>query len=148
MTFQERNLPKKYIKRMFHKPHRAYCKKCNAKMFLLPEDENPGKILFRCVSSTCGDILDLTEYKSKYSLSRNKKMNVNGNIFTRSSLVNMTLTLHHYRIKDKFYIVDDVHTYNPVTRMKRGGQAFLKVTDEEHEKLLTFIKESLANASN
>lgn len=139
--------PKKYIKRLFNKPNKADCKKCGEKMFLLPEDENPGKILFRCVSIKCGHIVDLTEYKSKYSINQHrlKKMN---NPDNAEKLSHLSLTRTYYRLKNQYYLMDDETTYNPIERIQCFGNARTSVDGDTHKKLLEIIVKNIENGKN
>lgn len=140
---QEYNeLPKKYVKKLFHKPHKAYCKKCNGKLLLLPEDEHPGEILFRCMSPECGQIVDVTKYKKKYSINKAKigKMMAR---FDNVDTSNMSIEIVRYRIKNQYYIIDDDTTYNPVTKMKYANKKTTMVLDKEHKELLDIIKSNI-----
>ena len=140
---QER-LSKKYIKRLFHKPWKVKCRDCQEKMFMLPEDENPGKILFRCVGSKCGHVIDVTEYKDKYSLNKTKMHK--SVIPDNANLISLTRTLTHYRIQDKWYIIDNETTYNPIKKIKYKDKMQIKVSDDVHEGLLEIIINSFKDA--
>ena len=137
--------PRKYIKRLFRKPWKAKCKKCGEKMFLLPKDEYPDQILFRCVGRRCGNVVDLSEFKSKYvmDLSRmNKMVRPSDGKYTASLL----LTRVSVRIKDKYYPIDNTTTYNPILRIKVIGNARSNENNDDHKKLLEIIINSIINA--
>ncbi len=138
----------KYLKKLFRAPNKAHCKKCKSKMSLLPENEHSGKILFKCVSSKCGQIIDVSEYKEKYTLNRRKvdKMKIS-DIDVKSSS-NLSLTLTHYRIRDKHYKIDDGVTYNPISRMRKNGEVYIKMADDNHRIYTKKIIDLLKNAKS
>lgn len=136
-------LSKKFIKRLFFEPKKACCPICGTKLFLLPEDENVGKILFKCMSFSCGNIIDVSDYKSKYAINR-LKMYQTIVPFKNVKDTPKSLTLTHMRISDKFYIVKGDVTYNPIKRIKCSNKEMFTLSntswDESvHRQLLEII---------
>ena len=139
---EHKELEKKYVKKLFRRPHKARCKKCDKRMFLVPEDKNPGRIIFRCTN--CDNIVDVSDYKDKYVLNRKKLSNFyNTDLDALGDARNLSRTIIRPRFQDKYYSIDDKTIYNPVSRTKCTGHKKEVVDDDEHKQLLATITLSM-----
>lgn len=126
--------PRKYIKKLFRRPQNARCKKCHSPMLLLSEEECKEKVIFKCASSRCGNVLDVSFYGGREKLRIKKSLKRDVPISLKSNLPT-SLTMVNYRIKNEFYKIDDKTYYNPITREKSIDSVKTNVSDEEHKEL-------------
>lgn len=147
--FSNEELPKKYIKKLFRKPDQAYCKKCNGTMSRIIYQDKENEIVFGCDGNgkpkNCGMLINLTEFSEKFKLNirrlerqarKAKELNERPKI----------LVMRHLRLQDKWYIIDNDITYNPVRRMWCERSMEFPATDAVHEKYLAVIKYNIRNA--
>ena len=148
-------LPKKYIKKLFKRPEKAYCKECNGSMTRLVEQGRENAVLFSCDGNgnpvSCGNFLDLSSYSNKFEggkftfnvkrLEKPKKPRVVGPVMVKETI----LIMKRIRLKDKFYVINDDLSYNPVKKIFVERNMEFTADEKMDKEYLKLVRLSLQN---
>lgn len=147
-----KRLPNKYIKKLFKRPDKAYCKECNSSMTRLIEDGRPNAVIFACdgdKNPNCSNIIDLSSYSDKFeggryyfNVKRAERPRKSHNVVPKEKKPDIFI-MRRFRLKDKFYIINDDLTYNPVRKIYVERNIEFTPNEEMHNEYLEKVRASL-----
>lgn len=152
ITYTIMNASKKYIKKLFHKrtsKKGTRCHECGNRMIIKEDTEKC--ILLMC--EKCGLMFDLTRYKAEcmegvletrakgyQAQTKADHKKVPGPWFGKKKEEEEIYILEQRRFDDKYYVIDDEVSYNPVKQEVIEGTTPRDVKDnEEHQEMIKAI---------